>query len=47
MNFVNEKGELPLGSVLWKYRITVSDGKSYKIQHYDLEVIISVGYATK
>ena len=31
-------------SVIRKFRITAVDGKSYETQHYNLEVVISVGY---
>lgn len=36
--------ELPEDSVIRKFRITASDGKSYDTQHYNLGAIISVGY---
>ena len=39
-----EEGELQPESVLRKFRITATDGKSYETQHYNLDVIISVGY---
>ncbi|MCL2653583.1 MAG: virulence RhuM family protein [Propionibacteriaceae bacterium] len=37
-------GELEEDSVIRKFRITASDGKSYLTQHYNLDAIISVGY---
>ncbi len=38
------EGELPPDSVIRKFRITAADGKTYETQHYNLEVVISVGY---
>ena len=34
-------------SIVRKFRITADDGKIYDTQHYNLEVIISVGYRVK
>ncbi len=42
-----EEGELAEESVIRKFRITAADGKSYATQHYNLDVIISVGYRAK
>ena len=42
-NIFNE-GELLEKAVVRKFRITASDGKSYEVLHYNLDVIISVGY---
>lgn len=36
--------ELPEDSVIRKFRITASDGKTYDTQHYSLAAIIAVGY---
>ena len=36
--------ELQEDSVIRKFRITASDGKSYDTQHYNLAAIIAVGY---
>jgi hypothetical protein len=42
-----EEGELREDSVIRNFRITASDGKVYDTQHYNLDVIISVGYRVK
>ncbi len=39
--------ELSKKSVIRKFRITASDGKSYEANFYNLDVIISVGYRVK
>ena len=44
---VFDERELPADSVIRKFRITAADGKSYDTQHYNLDVIISVGYRVK
>jgi len=36
--------ELEKNSVIRKFRITANDSKNYNTQHYNLEVIISLGY---
>ena len=41
------EGELTADSVIRKFRITASDGKAYEAQHYNLDVVISVGYRVK
>ena len=42
-----EEGELMEGSVVRDFRTTASDGKNYTTKHYNLDVIISVGYRVK
>ena len=42
-----EEGELMPDSVVRKFRITAADGKNYATAHYNLDVIISVGYRVK
>ena len=44
---VFEEGELGRQSVVAKYATTASDGKVYQVDHYNLDVIISVGYRVK
>ena len=39
--------ELDEAAVVRNFRTTASDGKSYDVQHYNLDVIISVGYRVK
>lgn len=41
------EGELERGSVCAKFARTADDGKTYQTQHYNLDVIISVGYRVK
>ena len=42
-----EEGELERNSVVRKFRTTAADGKNYSIVHYDLDMIISLGYRIK
>ena len=42
-----EEGELEQNSVVRKFRTTAADGKNYHIEHYDLDMIISLGYRIK
>ncbi|MCI4648878.1 virulence RhuM family protein [Phaeodactylibacter sp.] len=42
-----KEGELDENSVVRKFRTTAADGKNYAINHYNLDVIISVGYRVK
>jgi len=42
-----EEGELDQESVVRKFRTTGTDGKSYNVIHYNLDMIISLGYRIK
>ena len=42
-----EEGELNRKSVVAKIATTASDGKTYGVEYYNLDVIISVGYRVK
>ncbi|MFZ2810465.1 MAG: RhuM family protein [Lactococcus raffinolactis] len=42
-----EDGELNEDSVVRNIRITASDGKNYNTKHYNLDLILSVGYRIK
>jgi len=41
------EGELSPESVIRNFRISAADGKTYDTQHYNLDVVISVGYRVK
>lgn len=41
------EGELVANSVVRNFRTTAADGKNYATNHYNLDVIISVGYRVK
>jgi len=45
-NIFNEE-ELNENSVVRNFRTTASDGKIYDVQHYNLDVIISIGYRVR
>ncbi len=47
INNIFKEKELKKNSVTRNFRITASDGKDYKTQDYNLDVIISVGYRVK
>lgn len=44
---VFEEGELARNSVVANFATTASDGKTYQVDYYNLDVIISVGYRVK
>ena len=39
-----EEGELQCNSVVRKFRTAAADGKNYDVEHYNLDMIISLGY---
>ena len=47
ISHIFEEGELDENSVVRDFRTTASDGKNYNTKHYNLDVIISVGYRVK
>ena len=47
INNIFREEELEKDSVVRKYRTTAADGKSYNVNHYNLDVIISVGYRVR
>ncbi|WP_077338808.1 virulence protein RhuM/Fic/DOC family protein [Pseudocolwellia agarivorans] len=47
INNVFKDGELDKNSVVAKFATTAEDGKVYQVEHYNLDVIISVGYRVK
>ena len=44
---VFEEGELDSKRVVANFATTASDGKTYQVDYYNLDVIISVGYRVK
>jgi hypothetical protein len=42
-----EEGELVENSVVRNFRTTAGDGKTYDTKHYNLDIVISVGYRVK
>lgn len=47
INNIFKEAELDQNAVVRKFRTTASDGKIYNTMHYNLDVIISVGYRVK
>ena len=44
---IYSEGELVRDSVVAKFATTAADGKTYQVEYYNLDVIISVGYRVK
>ena len=42
-----QEGELDQNSVVANFATTAADGKTYQVDYYNLDVIISVGYRVK
>jgi hypothetical protein len=47
INSIIAEGELEESAVVRKFRTTASDGKYYEISHYDLDMILAVGFRVK
>jgi len=47
INNVFREGELARGSVVANFATTAADRKTYQVEHFNLDVIISVGYRVK
>jgi hypothetical protein len=47
INNIFKDGELNRNSVVKEYLTTAADGKNYKTKHYNLDMILSVGYRVK
>src|SRR5690606_32985743 len=47
INNVFKEGELERNQVCANFALTATDGKIYRVKHYNLDVIISVGYRVK
>ena len=42
-----EEGELEKDRVVRKFRTTATDGKNYQVMHYNLDMIIAIGYRVR
>ncbi|KGN82370.1 toxin Fic [Porphyromonadaceae bacterium COT-184 OH4590] len=47
ISHIFEEGELQENSVVRNFRTTATDGKTYNVTHYNLDMIISLGYRIK
>jgi hypothetical protein len=47
INNVFKEGELEPDQTVRNFRTTAADGKTYQVNHYNLDVIISIGYRVK
>jgi hypothetical protein len=47
INNIFKEEELTKNSVVAKFETTATDGKTYNVEYYNLDVIISVGYRVK
>ena len=47
INHIFEEGELNEESVVRKFRTTAADGKEYLVLHYNLDMIIALGYRVR
>ncbi|MEZ4985622.1 MAG: RhuM family protein [Saprospiraceae bacterium] len=47
VNNIFKEEELEPAAVVKEYLTTAADGKTYRMKHYNLDVIISVGYRVK
>jgi len=44
---VFEDGELAMDSVVARYATTAADGKTYQVDHYNLDMILAIGYRVR
>jgi len=47
ISHILNEGELLENSVVRKFRTTATDGKNYNVNHYNLDMILAVGYRVK
>lgn len=47
INNIFDENELDKDSVIRNYRITASDGKNYDVNHYNLDMIIAIGFRVR